>query len=180
MQASIPSAVNEGLVDEKDVRLSARRFLAKQIALGALEPTKWDNIPSSVVDSPGHRALALQAAQQSLVLLRNEPPAAADSTSSWQPNVLNEKPSFPMLPLSTAAKIALLGPHATSTKQLLGNYHGVNLQVLNASIVDVVSKRGLRFTQGAGVSSLTKRNATLLAEAVQASDSYLVSLDICS
>jgi hypothetical protein len=53
-----------------------------------------------------------------------------------------------------------------STEQLLGNYHGVNLQILNASIVAAATKYGLQFTYSAGTESLTKPNATVLAEAV--------------
>ena len=71
--ASIPEAVAEGLLTEKAVRQSAQRFLAKQIALGALEPSSpYESLGPDVVDSVKHRDLALQAAQQTLVLLRNE------------------------------------------------------------------------------------------------------------
>jgi hypothetical protein len=189
--ASIPGAVKEGLVPEKavsqnsilyevmrlnlshlctfemvdlwscllscQVREAARRFLAKQIGLGTLEHTAWDEVPASVVDSAAHRALALESAQQSLVLLRNEPspPPAGGSGGAG-----------PVLPFSKSTKLALLGPHAISTEQLLGNYHGVNLQILNASIVAAATKYGLQFTYSAGTESLTVPNATALKEAV--------------
>jgi hypothetical protein len=162
--ASITGAVQEGLVPEKAVRQAARRFLAKQIGLGTLEHTPWDKVPATAVDSPAHRALALETAQQSLVLLRNEPsPSPAGGSGGASGAAASPAP---VLPFSKSTKLALLGPHAMSTEQLLGNYHGVNLQILNASIVAAATKYGLQFTYSAGTESLTKPNATAQAEAV--------------
>ena len=131
--ASITDAVKQGLVSETAVRTAAERFLAKQIALGALETTPFDRVGPAVVDSAEHRKLALDAAAQSLVLLRNE-------------KVVSHAGSAPLLPFSADAKLVFIGPHTTSTVDLLGNYHGVNLQVLNRSIADVATQRGLRFS----------------------------------
>ena len=66
------------------------------------------------VDSAEHRALAIEAAGQSLVLLRNEPPPGAEATRK-------------ALPFAPTDRLALIGPHATSTVDLLGNYHGVSV-----------------------------------------------------
>jgi beta-glucosidase len=69
------------------------------------EQVAYAQIPLSVVDSPAHRALALEAARQSLVLLKNH----------------NQQ-----LPLdgTTLKSIAVIGPHADETLVLLGNYMG--------------------------------------------------------
>ena len=131
--ASITDAVKQGLVSETAVRTAAERFLAKQIALGALETTPFDRVGPAVVDSAEHRKLALDAAAQSLVLLRNE-------------KVVSHAGSAPLLPFSADAKLVFIGPHTTSTVDLLGNYHGVILQVLIRSIADVATQRGLRFS----------------------------------
>ena len=57
----------------------------------------------SVVDSAEHRALALELATKSIVLLKNDKQ---------------------VLPLNVAAKVALIGPNANRTMTLLSNYPG--------------------------------------------------------
>jgi beta-glucosidase len=64
------------------------------------------SIPIDVVDCPEHRALALQAARESIVLLKNK-----DG----------------LLPLrKDLSKILVVGPNAASVEVLLGNYNGLN------------------------------------------------------
>jgi beta-glucosidase len=64
----------------------------------------WSRMGLDDVDSPANRALALRAARESMVLLRN------------QGN---------LLPLSkTLGTIAVIGPNADRTDVLLGNYNG--------------------------------------------------------
>ena len=92
-----------------------------------------------MVDSQAHRELALLTASQSIVLLRNQDLSNA---------------SGPLLPLSQEVKLALIGPHVFSTVDMLGNYHGVNLQVLNGSVADIAAKRNLSFAAADG-SNLT-------------------------
>ena len=140
--ASIPEAVAEGLLEEQAVRQSAQRFLTKQIALGALEPSSpYEFLGADVVDSVAHRDLALEVAQQTLVLLRNENRPGGSASQRG-------------LPLSSEATIAFIGPHCRSTVALLGNYHGINVQVLNSSIVDVATAMGLNFTASDGTGPL--------------------------
>jgi len=57
----------------------------------------------SVVDSPYHQQLALEAAQQVMVLLQN---------------------NGSILPISKSAKVAVIGPNSNVTQTLLSNYHG--------------------------------------------------------
>ena len=68
------------------------------------EQVPYAQIPYAVVDSAEHRALALQAARESIVLLKNE---------------------GDLLPLSkNAGSIAVIGPNADDLQALLGNYNG--------------------------------------------------------
>jgi beta-glucosidase len=67
-------------------------------------------IPYEVNDSPAHRALALRAARESIVLLKNE---------------------GDFLPLSKEiGSIAVVGPNADDVLVLLGNYRGTPSQVV--------------------------------------------------
>ena len=150
--SAIPTAVRMGILPEVALRVAARRFLTTQIALGAFERTPWDQVPASTVDSAAHRALALDAAQQSLVLLKNTPHQ-------------NQK----VLPVSASARLALIGPHVGSTDALLGNYHGVNLLIQKASIAAVASARGLNYSASPGLKngSLTERDSVALEKSIR-------------
>jgi beta-glucosidase len=69
------------------------------------DQVSYARIPFSVVDSPAHRALALEVARQSLVLLKNQDD---------------------LLPLDKSGlkSIAVIGPNADETLVLTGNYMG--------------------------------------------------------
>jgi beta-glucosidase len=99
-------AVHQGLLTEKDLDVSLRRLFTARMKLGMFDPPEkvpYANIAESEIDSAPHRKLALQAARESIVLLKN------DGT----------------LPLSAATKrIAVVGPLAESVRVLHGNYSG--------------------------------------------------------
>jgi beta-glucosidase len=102
----LPKAVAAGLISEADVDRALRRVLGTRAKLGILPAstkTPWSNIPFSENHSPAHRRLALRAAREAIVLLKNDG----------------------ILPLRHApARIAVIGPGATSLISLEGNYNG--------------------------------------------------------
>lgn len=87
------------------------RALCAQVPYSGLGPAD--------VDTAAARQLALEAAQQSIVLLRND-------ASSASPN----GPGTALLPLSLAKlagkSIAVVGPNADAAWVMLANYHGTN------------------------------------------------------
>ncbi|HJP69563.1 MAG TPA: glycoside hydrolase family 3 N-terminal domain-containing protein, partial [Sphingomicrobium sp.] len=102
----IPQAVHQGLLSEADVNRSLHRVLKSRMRLGILEPpppAPFANIPYSDNHSANHQELALRAAREAIVLLKNDG----------------------VLPLRRApARIAVIGPGATSLISLEGNYNG--------------------------------------------------------
>jgi len=70
------NATQDGLADEAaDVDPAVARALLRRVQTGDLDAppaSPYAAIPYSVVDSPPHRALARQAARESVVLLRND------------------------------------------------------------------------------------------------------------
>jgi len=104
---ALPSAVQQGLVSEETIDRAVKRLFMARFRLGMFEPPEevpFAQIPYSVNDSPAHRALARRAAQESIVLLKNE---------------------SGFLPLAkTWRTIAVIGPNADDAEVLLGNYHG--------------------------------------------------------
>jgi len=121
-------AVKEGLITEAEIDTSLRRLLATRFRLGLFDPPErvpWAATPPAVIDCPEHRALARQAAVESIVLLKN-----AGGT----------------LPLRRdPASLLVVGPHAASGDALLGNYYGVGSQLV--TVLEGIVERVLEGTQ---------------------------------
>jgi beta-glucosidase len=104
--ATTVSAVKQGLLSEADLERAVLRLVEARIRLGLLDvPEKqpFRDITAKDNDTPGHRALNLEAARQSLVLLKNDG----------------------LLPLRREPeRIAVIGPNADSVDALVGNYSG--------------------------------------------------------
>src|SRR5215471_953343 len=105
----IPRAVAAGDVSESDVDRALGRVLAARFRLGMFDPASrnpYASIPMSAVDSPEHRELALAAARESLVLLKNDG----------------------LLPLDPGKtkKLAVIGPAAGVFLHGSSGYHGNN------------------------------------------------------
>ena len=105
--AVLLDAVAQGLIDEATIDQAVTRLFKARFQLGMFDPPEmvpYAQIPFNVIDSPAHRALALRAAQESIVLLKNE---------------------GDLLPLrKDIGSIAVIGPNADDLQILLGNYHG--------------------------------------------------------
>jgi len=103
----IPEALAQGLLTEADLDVCLRRLFTARFLLGMFDPPErvpYAQIPYEVNASEAHRALALTAARESLVLLKNV---------------------GALLPLSPNPRhIAVIGPNAHAPQVLLGNYHG--------------------------------------------------------
>jgi len=71
----LPSAVKQGKLSEKDFNAAVARVMRGRFLLGEFDPFEmvpYSKIPHSVIGSPEHLALALKAAQKSMVLLTNK------------------------------------------------------------------------------------------------------------
>lgn len=98
-------ALQEGLITEEEIDISARRLMECRIRLGMLdESCEYDAIPYEKNDCKEHKQAALSAAKKSIVLLKNDG----------------------ILPLAkdTLKSIAVVGPNADSVLALKGNYYG--------------------------------------------------------
>ena len=108
-QESLPLALDEGQVEEITISESFERMARIQFRLGLFDSTKKDkNNPEmdiTLIDSPQHQQLALEAALQSIVLLQNK--------DSFLPLNMNEEKS-----------VAVIGPHIDGRAVFMGNYHG--------------------------------------------------------
>lgn len=103
----LTGAIEQGLITEETINRAVRRLFTARFKLGMFDPPEQvphAQIPYEIVNCEGHQALALEAARESIVLLKNE----AD-----------------LLPLpKDIGSIAVIGPNANYVEVLLGNYHG--------------------------------------------------------
>jgi beta-glucosidase len=104
---ALVSAVKLGQISEGEIDTAVKRLFEARFRLGMFDPpelVKYARIPFSENDSPAHRQLALEAARESVVLLKNEKNT---------------------LPLRKDLKsVAVIGPNADDAQVLLGNYNG--------------------------------------------------------
>ncbi|WP_031085557.1 glycoside hydrolase family 3 C-terminal domain-containing protein [Streptomyces sp. NRRL WC-3549] len=68
----IRGALEKGLLDEEDIDRAVRRLLALRFALGEFDPELDPYAATDAFDTPAHRALAQEAAEQAVVLLKND------------------------------------------------------------------------------------------------------------
>lgn len=100
-------AVKQGLLPEKEIDTSLRLLFTARMKLGMFDPPSmvpYSRIKPAENDTQAHRELALKAAREAIVLLKNE----------------NH-----FLPLKRDYKtIAVIGPDADSLDAIEGNYNG--------------------------------------------------------
>ncbi|MEU3605598.1 glycoside hydrolase family 3 C-terminal domain-containing protein [Streptomyces sp. NPDC035033] len=92
-------ALERGLMDQEDVDRAVRRQLTVRFLLGEFDPELDPYAHETAYDTAAHRALAREAAEAAIVLLRNEPAGGA-----------------PLLPLRQGGRIAVVGLLADAVK----------------------------------------------------------------
>lgn len=119
-------SVTAGLLDERTVDAALNRTLWLRFSLGLMDPIEgqplWSVPPEAVGSSP-HAQLASEAADQSIVLLRNDP-APSLAAGSGLPHGCVFGGETRALPLTPGRRLAVIGPHANATQALTGNYNG--------------------------------------------------------
>lgn len=98
-------AFEQGLVTESEITASVIQLFTTRVRLGMFDDDNpYDQIPYSDNDTPAHHHVSLEAARKSIVLLKNDQ----------------------ILPLNKTAldAVAVIGPNATSSEALKGNYFG--------------------------------------------------------
>ncbi|GGS01309.1 sugar hydrolase [Streptomyces humidus] len=70
--ARVTGALEQGLLTEADVDTAVRRQLSVRFRLGEFDPHLDPHAGTGAFDTPAHRALAREAAERAVVLLRND------------------------------------------------------------------------------------------------------------
>jgi beta-glucosidase len=115
-------ALSDRLISRQDLDRAVKRLFEARFRLGMFDPPErvpWSRLTLADNDTEEHRKMALDAARESIVLLKNERGT---------------------LPLKSGIKtIAVLGPNADSLNVLVGNYHGMPSRY--STILDGIRKR---------------------------------------
>ena len=100
----LKEAYRKHLIKKETLKRAAVRLFTTRYLLGMFTETEYDQIPYSCVESKEHLMLAQKAAEESIVLLKNDG----------------------ILPLEkkNGMTIGVIGPNANNRKSLEGNYNG--------------------------------------------------------
>jgi beta-glucosidase len=134
--ADLLEAVQKGYVQESVLDTALTRLFAARYRLGEWGGGKspYADIGMNQVDSPEHRQLALQAALESIVLLKNE---------------------HGTLPLRADTRLAVIGPNADTLETLEANYHGTARAPVTplAGLRERFGADRIRYAQGAPIAA---------------------------
>ena len=137
-------AVQEGLVTEEQITTACERLFTTRFLLGLFaDDCEYDQIPVTDTDTDEHAALALKAAEKSMVLLEH------DGT-------------LPLDPHRTKT-IAVIGPNADSVMALEGNYNGTSSRYVTflAGLRAYAEKHGIRVLYSLGCHLFKDRTSNL-------------------
>jgi beta-glucosidase len=108
-------ALEDRLISIEDINHAIARLFEARFRLGMFDPpanVPWSKLTLADVDTPANRKLALDAARESIVLLKNSP----------KPHSKSGELTLPLSP--KIQSIAVVGPTADSLDALLGNHNG--------------------------------------------------------
>ncbi|MGH9341426.1 MAG: beta-glucosidase BglX [Acidobacteriota bacterium] len=159
--------VKSGQVPVQMVDEAVRRILWVKFALGLFErPYVEESVPRSALD-PAHVELARTAAEESLVLLKNDAPAGQPAP----------------LPLAKGVRtIALIGPLADSAGDMLGPWAGKgdakDVVTLRAALAEDAAKRQVQLLYEKGTEIVAGSDAGIASavEAARRADVVLLAL----
>lgn len=119
---SLKGAVDQGLISESEIDAALVQLLKTRFRLGLFDPedaNPYSSISPDVVESPEHVELARQAAEESIVMVKNK----------------NK-----VLPLDKNMRsLYVVGPQAANADVLLGNYYGISGHTVN--ILDGIASK---------------------------------------
>ena len=129
--ANLVQAVQQSLITEKEIDVAVGRIMAARLRMGEFDPPGYEGNPynkitTNMYNTEENHALALKAAEETMVLLKND----------------NH-----ILPLKASVhNLAVIGPNANAITMQLGNYNGHPTAQHQVSILD-----GIRQAAGKGV-----------------------------
>ncbi|KAI1378992.1 glycoside hydrolase family 3 protein [Hypoxylon crocopeplum] len=153
---NLPSAYNSRLFNDTVLDRSLIRRYASMVRLGWFDPPAqqpYRQLGWDAVAKPEAKALALLAAQEGIVLLKNNATA---------------------LPLPKTVKtVAVIGPLGTATTQMQGNYYGIAQSI--STVVSAFQAAGYTVSnsQGCAITGASTSGFTAALNAAKAADAVV-------
>ena len=157
----LPALIRSGRVPMAEVNEAVRRVLRLKFSLGLFDhpyPTE----PEVTQVTPERRALALRAAEESIVLLQNK---LVSNT--------------PLLPLRPGTKIALIGPLADNPREMVGSSSGVHRDsevVTVKAALEAHAGSSIMYTQGTQILSNSDDGFAAAEQIARQSDVIVLAL----
>ncbi|MBN2558392.1 MAG: glycoside hydrolase family 3 C-terminal domain-containing protein, partial [Clostridia bacterium] len=150
--ASLRAAFENGLISEDEIDTAVTRLFEARMRLGMFDPPEkvpYAQIPFSINDCDEHRAKAVEAAEKTIVLLKNNG----------------------VLPLPGDIRtIAVVGPNADDRGVLLANYNGIPSETVTVleGIREMLPDARIMYSQGCHIcaTELREDETSLISEAV--------------
>ena len=123
-QTHMNQTVGRNLLKEREVDRATTRVWRTAFRLGMFEPASvspWRGLGWEDIDAERNQGASLEAALQSLTLLKNDKTLPLNATS--------------------LRSFAVVGPFANSTTELMGGYSGLNLRIASQSPSAVLQRR---------------------------------------
>jgi len=144
---ALSRAMQSGLVSEDQIDQAVKRVLEARFRLGMFDPPErvpYSSIPAAKNDCAEHQAMALRAAEESIVLLKNDG----------------------LLPLDRAKlkRIAVIGPNADDAVMMYGNYNGTPSKPVTLLAGIQAAAQGIEVVYEQGVPRELKEGTTLKPE----------------
>ena len=158
-QKTIPQMVASGKLKETDFQANVIRVLESRLRLGLFDGITTFDVPLNQVDSIYHENAALQAAREGIVLLQN---------------------NGGILPLKRTASIALIGPQANATRNMLSGYHG-SPPFLKSPLDAIKKASGAAVMYARGV-NISGYDTSMIAEVVMSArkaDVVVLGIGLC-
>jgi len=163
--AELPALVKSGRVPLSVIDESVRRVLRVKFALGLFEHpyAEGAEVTAAVAE---HRPLVRKAAEESLVLLRNQP--------------IDGKPLLPLA--KTAAHIALIGPLSDAGSEMIGAWGGPEKNPDTVTVKDALEARAretggsVDYERGTEIAGDSESGFAAAVEAARKADVVVLAL----
>jgi len=163
--AELPALVKSGRVPLAVIDESVRRVLRVKFALGLFEHpyAEGAEVTAAVAE---HRPLVRKAAEESLVLLRNQP--------------IDGKPLLPLA--KTAAHIALIGPLSDAGSEMIGAWGGPEKNPDTVTVKDALEARAretggsVDYERGTAIAGDSESGFAAAVEAARKADVVVLAL----
>ena len=179
----LTDAVRRGDISEEQLNVSVRRLLKGRFELGEFDSddlVEWTKIPTSVIASSEHKALARQMGREQMVLLKNSPLLNSPQEEGLLPLT---KEKLEMLGIKTTAQgkveegLMVMGPNAADSTMLWGIYFGKPSHTVTP-LEGITAKIGsVPFCQACDITSMTARQMRILRSTETADGSTTLQME---